>query len=131
MQGAFDPSAEQQHEEGDHHRDGDDAPMAGAAHDADTGGQPDAGGAGQAADTEMPLGMKDHAGTEKADAGEYALNDPAPGIREAAFAERIGQHHDHRGGQADEPQRAYAHGLAVQIAVEADGSANQGGDAQT
>ena len=77
MQPALEPAADDQKRERDGEGDDDNPPLPDPAGDADTGGKPGAGGAGQSVDLEMVLGAHNHAGAEKTDAGEDSLNDPA------------------------------------------------------
>src|SRR6185369_13001384 len=55
----------------------DDDPFADPAGRADAGGQPDAGGGGQAVNLFAEAVVDDHAGAQKADAGDDALDDAA------------------------------------------------------
>ena len=53
------------------------APLSEAADDADAGGEPGAGGAGEPANPEMTPGVHNDAGAEKADPGQDSLHHPA------------------------------------------------------
>ena len=123
MQQPLDGTADHHQQERNRKCDADQPPVAKAADNADAGGEPYAGGAGQAFDLVL-VGMNDDASAEKADAGENTLDNAAACVRQLAGFNRggTGDQHDQRGGQADETERAQADRLAVQITVEADGA---------
>lgn len=59
------------------------------------------------------------------------LNDAAGRIRNPRHTRgRIGQHHDHRGGETDQSERAQPNGLSVKIAIKPDRTARKRCDAE-
>ena len=69
---------------------------------------------------------QDHAGAEETDAGQHALDDAAQRIdpMRRILARRKNEQHRERAAEADQRIRAHAGLLAVQIAVEPDGGAD-------
>ena len=131
MQPTFKWAADGQDRKGDDEGDRDQPPLPEAADDADAGGKPGAGRAGEPADPEMAAGVDDHAGAEKADTGQDALHDSATGVGNNPDVVGMNQRQQHRGRKADQAQRLQADRLAVKVAVEPDCAAGERRDAKT
>ena len=133
VQPTFNWVAEGQDRKGDDEGDRDQSPLPEAADDADAdaGGKPGTGRAGEPADPEIAAGVNDHAGAEKADTRQDALYDAATGVRNNPDVIGMNQRQQHRSRKADQAQRLQADRLAVKVAVEPDCAAGERGDAKT
>ena len=130
MEPVLDAASGDQKRERDRKRDRDDRPSPDTADDPDAGREPGTGRAGKPANPKMMLGMDNDARAEEADAGEDALNDAAAGVgNPRMIGGRVGQYHDHRGGQTHQTERLQADRFALKIAIEPDQAARQRGDA--
>src|SRR5229473_8247013 len=130
MEPALDPAAGDQKRERDHDRGPDNPPLSDTAGDAKASDKPGACGAGEPAHPKMMLGVDNDARAKKADAGEDALNDAAARVGNfRMIGGRIGQHHDHRGGQTHQTERLQADRFALKIAIKPDQATRKRGDA--
>jgi len=80
----------------------------------------------------MMFGADDDARSEKTDAGEDSLNDPAGFGRDFRWiAGWVSQHHDRCRGKTHQAKRFQADRLAMKIAIKTDQAARKRGDAKT
>src|SRR5712692_10423130 len=88
MQRLFQRTAEHKNGEDERHAHENDTPLGDAAGHPDASRQPGTGRRGQSMNALAVDVADDHAGAQKADAGQDALNDPADGIDVAAARDR-------------------------------------------
>lgn len=109
------------------------APPTRAADDAHRGGDPDRSGCGQPAHFFAALFMDDDPGPEKTDAGDDALDGTADGVAAVVGCVQREIHRRQRDQGRTQPHQSqglHAGGLAAQVAVDADGAADEHGQEQ-
>ena len=131
MQPTLKPVPGDQKRERDRKRDQDNPPVPNPAGDTNTSRKPGTRGAGEAANPKMMFSVDNDACTEKTDAGEDSLNDPAGGVGYfRGVAGWVSQHHDHCRGKTHQTKRLQADRFAVKIAIKTDQTARERGDAK-
>ena len=127
---AFQRTTQKQRERGESDGNSQQDPMTEAADEAKHGANPYRRGCRQAGDVTGGI-PQNHAGPQKADAGQYSLNDAAERIRvggQAAVGRSDNQDDNGSGTQTDERVSAEAGWFSVQLAIQTeDRSDNQGG----